>query len=119
MKKYSMWFIISIILIKIIYLIFESHYNANLIDTVSNPNTTKDVLENLEIYGHRLSSIGLTLLLIPFLYLILKKIIKNRNIYLPSLAIFSILIYNLFYALLTFAIDEFVDRNKDIQYNSI
>ena len=118
MKQYSIFFIILIILIKIIYLFFESDYNSHLINVVSDPSATKDILEELEKYGHRLSSIGLTLLLVPFLYLLLKRIIKDKRIYLSSLFLASIVIYNITYSILTQIIDEFVERNKHLQYNS-
>lgn len=118
MKKYSILFIIVIILIKIVYLFFESDYNAELLNIVSDPNSTKEILEGLEKYGHRLSSIGLTLLVVPFLYLFLKKFIQNQKIYLGSLFLISIGIYNLTYSGLTHIVDEFVERNKHLQYNS-
>lgn len=65
MKKYSITFLIVIIVVKLIYLYFESHYNGSLIDISSDPNVEKEILNNLELYGHKLSAIGLTLLVIP------------------------------------------------------
>lgn len=118
MKNFSLIFIISIILIKIIYLYFESDYNAHLIDIVSDPNATQEILNNLEKYGHRLSSIGLTLLIIPFIYSILKKIVIIEKYYLAIFVLITILVYNLTYNTLTQIIDEFVKRNQHLQYNS-
>ena len=82
MKKYSILFLLIIILAKVIYLLFEIDYNGSLLDIVSKPKVDKEELESLELYGHKLSSIGLTLLVIPFLYLVYNFIVKNKIFFL-------------------------------------
>ena len=79
MKKYSLLFLLIIILAKIIYLLFEIDYNGFLLDTVSKAKIEKEELEDLELYGHKLSSIGLTLLIVPFLFLLYNYFVKNTK----------------------------------------
>lgn len=117
MKKYSITFLILIIVIKLIYLYFESHYNGSLIDISSDPNVEKEILNNLELYGHKLSAIGLTLLLIPLFYLGLKKYFSEFKTFI-FLGIFSIILYSFFYISLNKLIEKIIEDNKDKRYSA-
>ena len=117
MKKYSFLFLILIVCTKIVYLCFESHYNGYLIDVANDPNVTKDALEGLEQYGHKLSAIGLTLLFTPFFYILFKKYFNQIKTYV-FIILSSVVIYNVFYFSLNVLIEELIDRNKDKRYSS-
>jgi hypothetical protein len=118
MKKYSILFLLIIILAKVIYLLFEIDYNGSLLDIVSKPKVDKEELESLELYGHKLSSIGLTLLVIPFLYLLYNFLVKNKNLVYMLLVITSMVVYFGIYKSLTILIDKIVEENKDKRYYS-
>lgn len=118
MKKYSILFLLIIILAKVIYLLFEIDYNGSLLDIVSKPKVDKEELESLELYGHKLSSIGLTLLVIPFLYLLYNFFVKNKNLVYMLLVITSMIVYLGIYKSLTMLIDKIVEENKDKRYYS-
>ena len=118
MKKYSILFLLIIILAKVIYLLFEIDYNGSLLDIVSKPKVDKEELESLELYGHKLSSIGLTLLVIPFLYLVYNFIVKNKILVYILLVITSMVVYLGIYKSLTMLIDKIVEENKDKRYYS-
>lgn len=117
MKKYSITFLIVIIVVKLIYLYFESHYNGSLIDISSDPNVEKEILNNLELYGHKLSAIGLTLLVIPLFYLVFKKYFTELKTFI-FLGISSIIIYSFFYILLNILIEKIIENNKDKRYSA-
>ena len=117
MKKYSITFLIVIIVVKLIYLYFESHYNGSLIDISSDPNVEKEILNNLELYGHKLSAIGLTLLVIPLFYLVFKKYFTELKTFI-FLGISSIIIYSFFYILLNVLIEKIIENNKDKRYSA-
>lgn len=117
MKKYSITFLILIIVLKLIYLYFESHYNGSLIDISSDPNIEKEILNNLELYGHKLSAIGLTLLFIPLFYLGLKKYFNEFKTFI-FLGIFSIILYSFFYVSLNKLIEKIIEDNKDKRYSA-
>ena len=66
--KFSTIFILVLILLKLTYLYFEIDYNGSLINLSTKYDIAEKELKDLEKYGHTLSSIGLTLLFLSFLY---------------------------------------------------
>ncbi len=117
--KYSISFLIIIISLKIIYLIVEVYYNGHLIDVISSSNITIKTLENIEEFGHSVSSIGLTLLLTPFFYLAIKKAFKTNTI-LTFIATSSFMIVSFFTfkILLVFTMDKIIEKNSDKRHSS-
>ena len=116
--KYGYIFIIFIILAKLLYLYFEIDYNGNLIDLSTKYDITEKELKDLEKYGHTLTSIGLTLLIIPFLYLVITNITKYKIIIVSFLTVTSIIIYIGIFQGLTTLIDHIVKENRDKRFSS-
>lgn len=115
---YALYFLILIIVSKIIYLFLESAYNYDVLNVVSDYKINQNSLEKIETKGHILSSIGLSLLLLPFVYLLLKSKIQNEiTIFTASVAVFTILIF-IFYNLLTFAMNKIIEKNSDKRYEA-
>lgn len=61
-------FILFLIIAKLVYLALESYYNGLLLDTVTRFGIGKQSFIDLEHLGHKLTSFGLTLLLMPLFY---------------------------------------------------
>lgn len=117
-SKYALYFLVLLIISKIVYLFLESNYNYDVLKAVSDYTITQANLEHIETKGHILSSIGLSLLVLPFAYLLLKKKIQNEtNIFILSLLVFSAVSF-IFYNLLTFAMNKIVETNSDKRYES-
>lgn len=115
---YSLYFLILLIASKLIYLFLESGYNFDVLNVVSDYTINQNSLEKIETKGHVLSSIGLSLLLLPFAYLLLKSRIQNEiTIFTTSMIIFIILSF-IFYNLLTFAMNKIIEKNSDKRYES-
>lgn len=117
MKKFSLLFLFLIVVIKLVYLYFEADYNGYLLDTVTNGEVTKEIFDSLEHYGHTLSAIGLTLLIVPMLYILFKKYLNEIKTLLILMPISYALFFG-FYNGLNYAIDEIVEKNKDKRYSS-
>ena len=119
LPKYSIYFLFFIIVSKLVYLVFEAYYNGHLIEIVSNPNISIDIFKNIEQLGHNISAIGITLLLTPFAYLIIKKIVQNKSIIIfVSVSIFMVISFFSFQSLLTKVMDDLVKSNSDKRYSS-
>lgn len=119
LPKYTVNFLVFIIVSKIIYLVFEAYYNGYLVETVSNPDISVDILKNIEQLGHNISAMGMTLLLTPFIYLLIKKIVQNKpKIIVISVSFFMIISFFSFQSLLTKIMDDMVELNSDKRYSS-
>ena len=116
--KFSTIFILVLILLKLTYLYFEIDYNGSLIDLSTKYDITEKELKDLEKYGHTLTSIGLTLLIIPFLYLVITNITKYKIIIVSFLTVTSIIIYIGIFQGLTTLIDHIVKENRDKRFSS-
>lgn len=116
--KYSSYFLILLIIAKLIYIFLESNYNHDILRIFTDFNTTEDTLKAIEKQGHTLSSVGLALLVLPFAYLFIKRYLKNESkVFISSMVIFSCLIY-IFYNMLTTIMDEIIARNSDKRYEA-
>jgi hypothetical protein len=119
LPKYSIYFLVFIISLKVIYLIVEVYYNGHLIDVVTSADINVEDFENIETMGHRVSAIGITLLLTPVFYLLIKKFI-NLSAMLMTITTLSFMLISFlgFQALLVMAMDEIIEQNKDKRYSS-
>jgi len=117
-KKYGIYFLILIIFSKIAYLILEIYYNGYLIDTVTSSSVTLKTMEKLEELGHNVSSLGFSLLLLPFIYLLVKKYTNKRiNLVIINFVAFIIMFVS-FKTLLTETMNYIVKENSDKRFSS-
>jgi hypothetical protein len=118
--KYGTYFLVFIIISKIIYLGVEIFYNGYLIDVITDSSVTQESLEFIESLGHNVSSVGLTLLLAPFFYLLYKKIMSGESKpMLPVVLVITMVgLFFIFHTALTSLMDKIVIDNKDKRYTS-
>ena len=114
--KYPLYFFLALVVAKFGYTIVESFYNYHVLITTTSAQLSQDALEELNRNGHRISSIGITLLIVPFLYLLVKKY-SDKIIY-AFLIVATIITYNITYSLLNDAIDNIVKSNKDKRHDA-
>lgn len=114
--KYPIYLFMAMLIAKIVYVVVESFYNNYVLEITTSATLSKDTVEQLNTTGHTISAIGVTLLLIPFFYLLVKKY-SEKIIYL-SIAIASIITFILTYNILNTAIDSIVESNKDKRHNA-
>ncbi|MDA3058023.1 hypothetical protein OFN97_05265 [Campylobacter sp. VBCF_05 NA6] len=113
------WFKIILLVCILIYLYFELRYNFDMLNaaSASASQELKAALEELEIRGHRVSSIGLTLFCISFIF---GFFIKFDNIPFAFIAtiVLSIVMYNSIYVGLNKAMDYLVEKNQDKRFEA-
>lgn len=118
-KRIFTSFIVLLVVAKIGYLLFEMYYNGSMLDTVTAQNATKEGFENIESLGHNLTSLGLTLLLAPFFYWCVQKIILTHRQTIVRVSIFLLACafsYFAIYTGLTKFMDYLVESQKDKRY---
>ena len=119
LPKAGFYFLLALIGAKLIYLGFESYYNGFVIDVVTSPHVDQDLLQKLENFGNRVSSVGITLLLVPIYYLLAKKYFGfHTGVMLILLFVFSAGSYFAIHKGLNRAVHEIVQQNKDKRYES-
>lgn len=119
LPKMGFYFMISLIIAKLIYLGFESYYNGFVIDVVTSTHVDQDLLQTLESFGNRISSVGITLLLIPFYYLIVKKFFEfHQGVMIIVIVMLTVFTYFGIHKGLNKAVFEIVKQNKDKRYES-
>ena len=119
LPKMSFYFMLALIVLKLIYLGFESYYNGFVIDVVTSTHIDKDLMQRLESFGNRISSVGITLLLLPIYYLFAKKFLSFHNG--VMMIVVALLTFGTYFGIhkgLNKAVYEIVDRNKDKRYES-
>ncbi len=110
---------VALIMAKLIYLGFEAYYNGFVIDVVTSTHVDQDLLQKLENFGNRISSVGITLLLIPFYYLVAKKFFEfHQGVIIIIMLILTIGTYMGIHKGLNKAVYEIVKQNKDKRYES-
>jgi len=110
---------LALIVAKLIYLGFESYYNGFVIDVVTSTHVDKDLLDTLESFGNRISSVGITLLLIPLYYLVVKKFFEfHQGVMTIIMILLTISTYWGIHKGLNKAVFEIVKQNKDKRYES-
>lgn len=119
LPKMGFYFILALIFAKLIYLGFESYYNGFVIDIVTSTHVDKELLERLEAFGNRVSSVGITLLLVPFFYLVLKKFLDfHQGVMIIVMLLLTFATYFGVHKGLNKAVFEIVKQNKDKRYES-
>jgi len=121
MKK-PIYFILLLIVVKIAYLYYESNYNFDILHIATDIDATNDEFREIEKRGHKLSSIGLSLLLLPYFYAIFAFIFskfQKRNLAALMLSICAFFgSYNYIYHKLELLMDCIVAQNSDKRYES-
>jgi len=118
--KYGAYFLAFIIISKIIYLGVEVFYNGYLIDIITSASVTQESLEYIESLGHNVSSVGLTLLVLPFFYLLYRKFItaESKVMIATLTGITLVILFFVFHSLLASLMDKIVEDNKSKRYTS-
>jgi len=110
---------LALIVAKLIYLGFESYYNGFVIDVVTSTHVDKDLMQRLESFGNRISSVGITLLLLPIYYLVAKKFLSfHTGVMSIAIVILTASTYFGIHKGLNRAVHEIVQQNKDKRYES-
>ena len=117
--KMGFYFMLALIVAKLIYLGFESYYNGFVIDVVTSTHVDQDLLNKLESFGNRISSVGITLLLIPLYYLVVKKFFEfHKGVMVIVIIMLTFATYFGIHKGLNRAVYEIVQQNKDKRYES-
>ena len=114
--KYPFYLFLAILVAKLGYIVIESYYNYHVLMVTTDPSLTRESVEELNRNGHRISAIGITLLLIPFLYFIVKQFPRKKM--LISLFILSLMTYLLSYQSLNYIVGKIVEINKDKRHDA-
>jgi hypothetical protein len=114
--KYPFYLFLVILVAKFGYIVIESYYNYHVLMITTDSSLTRESVEELNRNGHRISAIGITLLLIPFLYFIVKTIPRRKM--LISLFILSLMTYLLSYQSLNYIVEKIVEINKDKRHDA-
>jgi hypothetical protein len=114
--KYPLYLFVLILVAKIGYIIVESFYNYHVLTVTTAPDLTKEVLEELNQNGHMISAMGITLLLLPFLYLLVKRV--HRFIMPVLLALLIFITFNMTYEGLNVLINKVVEINKEKRHDA-
>ena len=110
---------VALIVAKLIYLGFESYYNGFVIDVVTSTHVDHDLLKTLENFGNRISSVGITLLILPLYYLVVKKFFEfHQGVMVIVVIMLTVTTYFGIHKGLNKAVFEIVKQNKDKRYES-
>lgn len=115
-----------ILIVKIIYIFSEYLYNLNILNISSSLDFFDEKkMEQINNNGHLISSFGITLLLTPIIYFIIKKIAKHeisqifKNIKISVIyLIVPIFIFFITYISLNKLVDYVVEKNIDKSYQA-
>lgn len=93
------YFLVIIILLKIVYLLVESSYNTIVLDSGVVKDFSEEIFNNLELLGHNITSIGVTLLLMPLCYWFIQKIFNKSELvkFFSTIAVSSIIYVSIFF----------------------
>ncbi len=114
--KYPLYLFLLILFSKLGYIVVESFYNYYVLTITTSASLSKDAIEELNTNGHRISAIGITLLLIPFLYLFVRNL--NKKVMIGLLIILSISTYFIAFSTLNIVVDKIVETNKDKRHDA-
>ena len=114
--KYPIYLFALILISKIGYIVVESFYNLHVLTVTTDAHLTKEILEELNTNGHKISAIGITLLIVPFLYFLVKKL--PTLLMSISLSVLSVGTYFIAYEALNVIINKVVESNKDKRHDA-
>jgi len=115
--KYPIALFVVLIVAKIVYIFFESNYNYEILNVVTDPSFNRSKLEALNTKGHLIGSVGFTLFIIPILYFVANYI--NKNFYKwVMFAIFTLFSFFAIYNSLNYLVDFIVEKNSDKRYEA-
>ncbi len=119
LPKMGFYFMLGLIIAKLVYLGFESYYNGFVIDVVTSTHVDPDLMQRLETFGNRISSIGITLLVLPFFYLLAKKYFEfHQGVMVIVIVLLTVSTYFGIHKGLNKAVYEIIKQNKDKRYES-
>ena len=119
LPKMSFYFMLALIIAKLVYLGFESYYNGFVIDVVTSTHVDPELMQRLESFGNRISSVGITLLLLPFFYLLAKRYFEfHQGVMVIVIVLLTVSTYFGIHKGLNKAVYEIVKQNKDKRYES-
>jgi hypothetical protein len=114
--KYPLAIFLALLAAKLVYIIVESYYHHHILMMVSDSSVSRAEIEQLNEYGHRIASAGLTLLIFPLLFQLLKA--SRSAIKYPLLGIILLLSYFTINASLNHAVDKIVESQADKRYQA-
>ncbi len=114
--KYPIVLFFALFALKIFYIVIESFYNYDVLDILTKANLTRGEIDSLNITGHQISSLGITLLLIPFFYMIIKN--RRDAIVYISVMLFSIASYFSIYFILNKIVDGVVKIQQEKRHDA-
>lgn len=116
---FPLYFLIIVVLLKAAYLLAESAYNTIVLDSGTVKEFTEKIFNNLELLGHNVTSLGVTLLLMPLCYWLISKVILKREWVKFSLTMVSsaIIFFFVFHSL-NYLMDYIVEKNKEQRYSA-
>ncbi|MCI6579817.1 MAG: hypothetical protein MSC50_06045 [Campylobacter sp.] len=118
--KVYIGFLAFLIVIKLIYLYFESIYNIDMLEYSTSPIKEEniDLLRDLEKRGHLISAVGLTLFFSYFIYWSTRKIGANaKKSFITTIVLCLSLCFG-FYKGLEALMDEIIAANSDKRYHA-
>jgi len=114
--KYPLYLFIAILVAKIGYVVVESFYNYHVLTITTSASLTQAMLQELNENGHRISAIGITLLVVPFLYMAVKRF--DPKVMIVLLLFSSVGTYFVAFEVLNKAVDKIVEINKDKRHDA-
>jgi len=114
--KYPTLMFFIIFCLKIFYIVIESNYNYDVLNTTTNALLSQDDIEALNITGHQISSLGITLLLVPFFYMIVKRL--NGFMLYVTMILFCIGSYHGIYTGLNKIVDKVVESQHEKRHDA-
>lgn len=117
-NRYGFGFLIVLVLLKLVYLGFESYYNINIIELINNPNASQSDFEKFEKFGHTLTATGITLMFLSVFYYYSKKINESMVVRVFITLIPSVILFFAVYSSLEKIMNKIVEINKEYRYEA-
>lgn len=122
-KSIGIQIFLLIILSKLIYICLEYFYNIKILDVSSSNNFYNELeISKLNENGHKISAIGISLLITPLFYFIYKKISNIYYMYLSYIITFItifIISYNSLDKLVNYIIEKNLNKSYEAYYLNI
>ena len=118
LPKFTPYFLLFIVVSKVIYLLIEWYYNIHLIDTITTAKITEEMLTSIESLGHNVSSVGLTLLVTPFFYLLVRLVFKQISQVMMGISVSLFMGVSFFMMLVAAHIIWILERRRNDDFSS-